>query len=88
VYVFTPKGEIKKFPNGATVLDFAYYIHSAVGSKCVGARINNKNVPIREQLKSGDTVEILTQSNQKPNQSWLKIVKTSKAKAKIRLALK
>ena len=88
VYVFTPKGEIKKFPSGATVLDFAYYIHSAVGSKCVGARINNKNVPIREQLKSGDTVEILTQSNQKPNQSWLKIVKTSKAKAKIRLALK
>lgn len=88
VYVFTPKGEIKKFPNGATVLDFAYYIHSDVGSKCVGARINNKNVPIREQLKSGDTVEILTQSNQKPNQSWLKIVKTSKAKAKIRLALK
>ena len=88
VYVFTPKGEIKKFPSGATVLDFAYYIHSDVGSKCVGARINNKNVPIREQLKSGDTVEILTQSNQKPNQSWLKIVKTSKAKAKIRLALK
>lgn len=88
VYVFTPKGEIKKFPNGATVLDFAYYIHSDVGSKCVGARINSKNVPIREQLKSGDTVEILTQSNQKPNQSWLKIVKTSKAKAKIRLALK
>lgn len=88
VYVFTPKGEIKKFPRGATVLDFAYYIHSDVGSKCVGAHINSKNVPIREQLKSGDTVEILTQSNQKPNQSWLKIVKTSKAKAKIRLALK
>lgn len=88
VYVFTPKGEIKKFPRGATVLDFAYYIHSDVGSKCVGAHINSKNVPIREQLKSGDTVEILTQSNQKPNQSWLKIVKTSKAKAKIRLTLK
>lgn len=88
VFVFTPKGEIKKFAKGATILDFAYYIHSDVGSKCVGARINNKNVPIREKLKSGDTVEILTQSNQKPNHSWLKIVKTSKAKAKIRLALK
>ena len=67
VYVFTPKGEIKKFPKGATVLDFAYYIHSRIGSTCVGARINDKNVSIREQLKSGDTVEIITQNNQKPN---------------------
>lgn len=88
VYVFTPKGEIKKFPKGATVLDFAYYIHSGVGNKCVGARINGKNVPIREELKSGDTVEILTQNNQKPNPNWIKIVKTGKAKSKIRLALK
>ena len=88
VYVFTPKGEIKKFPKGATVLDFAYYIHSRIGSTCVGARINDKNVSIREQLKSGDTVEIITQNNQKPNPNWLHIAKTSRAKSKIRLALK
>ena len=88
VYVFTPKGEIKKFPKGATVLDFAYTIHSNVGNTCVGARINGKNVSIRELLHSGDSVEILTQSNQKPNPNWLKIAMTSRAKAKIRLALK
>lgn len=88
VYVFTPKGEIKKFPKGATVLDFAYYIHSGVGNTCVGARINDKNVSIREPLKSGDTIEIITQNNQKPNPNWLKIVKTSRAKSKIRLSLK
>jgi len=88
VYVFTPKGEIKKFPKGATVLDFAYTIHSNVGNTCVGARINGKNVSIREELKSGDSVEILTQSNQKPNPNWLNIVKTSRARSKIRLALK
>ncbi|MFZ1235786.1 MAG: RelA/SpoT family protein [Prevotella sp.] len=88
VFVFTPKGEIKKFPKGATVLDFAYNIHSGIGNKCVGARINGKNVSIREELKSGDAIEILTQNNQKPNQSWVKIVKTSKARSKIRLALK
>ena len=88
VYVFTPKGDLFKFPKGATVLDFAYHIHSGVGNTCVGARINGKNVSIREQLSSGDTVEILTQSNQKPNRNWLSIVKTSKARSKIRLALK
>ena len=88
VYVFTPKGEIKKFPKGATVLDFAYTIHSNVGNTCVGARINGKNVSIREELKSGDTVEILTQSSQKPNPNWLNIVKTSRARSKVRLALK
>ncbi len=88
VFVFTPKGEIMKFPKGATVLDFAYFIHSGLGNTCVGARINDKNVSIREQLKSGDTVEIITQNNQKPNPNWLKIVKTSRAKSKIRLALK
>lgn len=88
VFVFTPKGEIMKFPKGATVLDFAYFIHSGLGNTCVGARINDKNVSIKEQLKSGDTVEIITQNNQKPNPNWLKIVKTSRAKSKIRLALK
>ena len=88
VFVFTPKGDLLKFPKGATVLDFAYYIHSRVGSTCVGGRINGKVVPIRHQLRSGDTVEILTQSNQKPRQEWLNVVKTSRAKSKIRLALK
>ncbi len=88
VFVFTPKGDLLKFPKGATVLDFAYYIHSKVGSKCTGARINNKIVNIRERLNSGDQIEILTSSNQTPKQDWLNIVKTSRAKSKIRLALK
>ncbi len=88
VFVFTPKGDLFKFPKGATVLDFAYYIHSGVGSACVGGRINGKAVSIRQKLHSGDTVEIITQSNQKPRSEWLNIVKTSRAKAKIRLALK
>lgn len=88
VFVFTPKGDLFKFPKGATILDFAYHIHSGVGNKCVGGRINGKNVPIREVLHSGDQVEILTQNNQKPKQDWMNIVKTSRAKAKLRLALK
>jgi len=88
VYVFTPKGDLLKFPKGATILDFAYHIHSNIGNTCVGGKINGKAVSLREQLHSGDTVEILTQSNQKPKQDWLNIVKSSKAKAKIRLALK
>lgn len=88
VFVFTPKGDLLKFPKGATVLDFAYHIHSRVGSACVGGRINGKVFPIRQQLRSGDMVEIITQSNQKPRQEWLNIVKTSRAKSKIRLALK
>ena len=88
VYVFTPKGDLLKFPKGATLLDFAYHIHSNVGSSCVGGRINGKNVSFREVLHSGDTVEVITQNNQSPKRDWLNIVKTSKAKAKIRLALK
>ena len=88
VFVFTPKGELLKFPKGATVLDFAYHIHSKVGNACVGARINNKVVTFRQPLNSGDQVEIVTSSNQKPKQEWLNIVKTSRAKSKIRLALK
>ena len=88
VYVFTPKGELKKFPRGATVLDFAYHIHSNIGSKCTGARINGKVVSFRYELSSGDQVEIMTSSNQTPKQDWLNIVKTSRAKSKIRLALK
>ncbi len=88
VFVFTPKGDLFKFPKGATVLDFAYHIHSGIGNKCVGGKINGKNVSIREVLHSGDTVEIITQNSQKPKQDWVNIVRTSRAKAKIRMALK
>ena len=88
VFVFTPKGDLFKFPKGATVLDFAYHIHSKIGNTCTGARINNKVVTFREQLHSGDQIEILTSSIQKPKQDWLNVVKTSRAKSKIRLALK
>ena len=88
VFVFTPTGELRKFPKGATVLDFAYQIHSNVGNHCTGARINNKVVNLRHQLRSGDQVEIITSTNQTPKQDWLNIVKTSRAKAKIRQALR
>ena len=88
VFVFTPRGDLLKFPVGATVLDFAYHIHSKVGNQCTGGRINGRVVPIRYQLKSGDQVEVLTSVNQKPRQEWLNVVKTSRAKSKIRLALK
>lgn len=88
VFVFSPRGDLHKFPLGSTVLDFAYHIHSNLGNQCTGGRINGKVVPIRYQLKSGDQVEILTSANQKPRQEWLSIVKSSRAKQKIRLALK
>ena len=88
IYVFTPKGDLLKFPKGATVLDMAYHIHSKVGSSCTGARINNKVVTFRQELHSGDQVEILTSSTQYPKQEWLNIVKTSRARSKIRLAIK
>jgi len=84
VYVFTPKGEVKSFPKGATIIDFAYSIHSEVGEKCVGARVNGKMVPLRYQLKNGNIVEITTSAKQHPNKDWLKFVKTSRAKTKIR----
>lgn len=88
VFVFTPKGDLLKFPKGATILDFAYHIHSKIGSSCVGGKINGKAVSFRTELHSGDTVEVLTSSTQKPKQEWLQIVKSARAKAKIRLALK
>ena len=88
VFVFTPKGELLKFPKGANILDFAYRIHSGIGNKCVGGKINGKNVSFRAELKSGDEVEVVTQSNQTPKQEWINIVKTPRAKAKIKLALK
>ena len=88
VFVFTPKGDLMKFPKGATVLDFAYRIHSNIGNHCVGAKISGKAVTFRYTLKNGDQVEIMTSASQKPKQEWLNIVKTSRAKSKIRMALK
>ncbi|MFW6218723.1 MAG: RelA/SpoT family protein [Bacteroidota bacterium] len=88
IFVFTPRGDLKRYPKGATVLDFAFDIHTDVGSKCVGAKINGKNVPIRHVLNNGDKVEIITAKNQKPKQDWLEFVVSSKAKTKIRQTLK
>ncbi len=88
IFVFTPQGDLKKFPEGATVLDFAFDVHTAVGMSCVGARLNGKNVPIRHKLRNGDKVEILRSKNQTPKIDWLNYVVTSKAKAKIKQALK
>lgn len=87
VYVFSPKGDLYKLSKGATVLDFAYTIHTAVGNHCVGARVNGKNVSMRRKLNSGDQVEILTSSNQAPGRDWLNIAFTTRAKSKIRQAL-
>jgi len=84
VYIFTPKGEVKEFPTGATPVDFAYSIHSDIGNHCVGAKVNRKIVPLKYEFKSGDTVEILTSPHQKPSKDWLKFVKTPRAKTKIR----
>ena len=87
VFVFTPKGDIKKMPAGSTVLDFAFDIHTDVGSKCVSAKINHAFVPIRQRLKNGDQITIITSNSQKPKADWLNMVVTSKAKAKIRKAI-
>lgn len=84
VYVFTPKGDVKAFPMGATPIDFAYSIHTEIGHHCAGAKVNGKIVPLKHCLNSGDTVEILTSPNQKPSPDWLKIVKTSRAKERVR----
>ena len=88
VYVFTPKGDLLKFPKGATVLDFAYHIHTNVGNRCVGGRINGRNVPMRQPLVSGDTIEVLTSNTQHPKLEWTKYVATGRAKAKIRQSVK
>ena len=84
VYVFTPRGDVKAFPRGATPVDFAYSIHSEVGEKCMGARINRRMVPLRYQLRNGQTVEIITSPKQHPSKDWLEFVKTPRAKTKIR----
>jgi len=88
IFVFTPNGELRNLPGGATALDFAFEIHSALGSKCIGAKVNHKLVPISHKLRSGDQVEILTSSKQTPKEDWLNFVITAKAKAKIKNSLK
>ena len=89
VFVFTPKGDIVNLPRGATPVDFAYHIHSAIGNKCIGAKINGRIVPLETELQTGDFVEVLTSSNSKgPSMDWLKLCKTSEAKSKIRAYLK
>ena len=88
IYVYTPKGEVKMLPIGASALDFAFGVHTAVGSKCIGAKVNHKLVPISHKLRSGDQIEIITSAKQKPNIEWLNFVVTSKAKTKIKDTLK
>ena len=88
IYVYTPKGDVKMLPVGATALDFAFGVHTAVGSRCIGAKVNHKLVPISYKLRSGDQIEIITSAKQKPNSEWLNFVVTSKAKTKIKDTLK
>ncbi|OYU96819.1 MAG: RelA/SpoT family protein [Bacteroidetes bacterium B1(2017)] len=84
IFVFTPKGDLKKLPAGSTVLDFAFDIHSDLGTKCIGAKLNNKLVPLNHTLNNGDQVEIISSGKQKPNEEWLEFVITAKAKSRIR----
>ncbi len=88
IYVYTPKGDVKMLPIGACALDFAFSVHTAVGSRCIGAKVNHKLVPISYKLRSGDQIEIITSAKQKPSEDWLNFVTTSKARAKIKDVLK
>ena len=88
VYVFTPQGEVKALPKGSCPIDFAYSVHSSIGDHCSGARVNGMIVPLRYQLRNGDTIEIITSPNQKPNKDWLKLVKTARARTKVRYLLR
>lgn len=87
IYVFTPKGELRVLPTGSTILDFAYDIHTDIGNTCIGAKVNNKLVPLSFQLNSGDQLEIITSSKQKPHEEWLRFVVTARAKQKIKSSL-
>src|SRR5436305_7401313 len=88
IYIYTPKGDVKMLPVSATALDFAFAVHSEVGSKCIGAKVNHKLVPISHKLRSGDQVEIITSNKQKPSEDWLNFVVTAKARSKIKDSLK
>src|SRR5262252_1993490 len=88
VYVFTPQGDVKALPKGSCPIDFAYAVHSTIGDHCSGARVNGMIVPLRSQLRNGDTIEIITSPNQRPNKDWLKLVKTARARTKIRYLLR
>ena len=88
VYVFTPGGDVKALPKGSCPIDFAYSVHSSIGDHCSGARVNGMIVPLRYQLRNGDTIEIITNPNQKPNKDWLKLVKTARARTKVRWLLR
>jgi GTP pyrophosphokinase len=88
IYVYTPKGEVKMLPMNSSALDFAFYIHTAIGSKCIGAKVNHKLVPIGHTLRSGDQIEIITSNKQKPTEDWLNLVVTAKAKNSIKDALR
>jgi GTP diphosphokinase / guanosine-3',5'-bis(diphosphate) 3'-diphosphatase len=88
IYVYTPKGEVKMLPTGSTALDFAFSIHSAIGTKCIGAKVHHRLVPIGHKLRSGDQVEIITSNKQKPSEDWLNLVVTAKAKSKIKDSLR
>ena len=88
IYVYTPKGEVKMLPTNSSALDFAFYIHTAIGSKCIGAKVNHKLVPIGHKLRSGDQIEIITSNKQKPTEDWLNMVVTAKAKNSIKDALR
>ncbi len=88
IFVFTPEGDLKELTQGATILDFAYEIHTKVGDHCNGARVNNRIVPIRHVLNNGDKVEIITSKNQSPKMDWLQFVITTKAKNKIKRSIK
>lgn len=88
IFVYTPKGDIKTLPVGSTALDFAFGIHSAIGSRCIGAKVNHKLVPIGHKLRSGDQIEIITSNKQKPSEDWLPLVVTAKARSRIKDALR
>ena len=88
IYVFTPNGEIKSLPKGATPVDFAYMIHTEVGNQCTGAKVNHRMVPLQTELQNGDIVEVVTTKNHGPSKDWLKFVKTVKARSRIKQWIK